>query len=177
MHRFDVRHARIVAALAAGSVLAAALSGCSAGQVAQTAKEQSAVNGSEVTINNMALRNIHLQAVQHGDFLRPGHRVDLVMVVANQSPDSDDTLVDVTTDIGPVTLSGNSRVPAGGVLFVGDDQNNKATGAVTAAENARATVTLDKPITNGLTYNFTFDFEKAGRGSVQVPISAPTKQP
>jgi len=180
VHRFDVRHSRIVVTLAAGGLLGAAvLTGCSSGQIAQTAKEQSAVNGAATTINNVALRNIHLQAVQNGDFLRPGHQVELVMVVANQSPDYDDKLVGVTTDIGSVTLSGNSRVPAGGVLFVGtaDDQNTKAAGAVAAAENAKATVTLDKPITNGLTYNFTFDFEKAGRGSVAVPISAPTKQP
>jgi hypothetical protein len=31
---------------------------------------------------------------------------------------------------------------------------------------------LTKPITNGLTYNFTFNFEKAGQASVLVPISA-----
>ena len=37
---------------------------------------------------------------------------------------------------------------------------------------AKATVNLSKPITNGLTYKFTFKFEKAGEASVQVPISA-----
>ena len=31
---------------------------------------------------------------------------------------------------------------------------------------------LAKPISNGLTYNFTFNFEKAGQASVLVPISA-----
>ena len=31
---------------------------------------------------------------------------------------------------------------------------------------------MAKPITNGLTYNFTFNFEKAGQASVMVPISA-----
>jgi hypothetical protein len=31
---------------------------------------------------------------------------------------------------------------------------------------------LAKPITNGLTYPFTFTFEKAGQASVMVPISA-----
>jgi copper(I)-binding protein len=35
-----------------------------------------------------------------------------------------------------------------------------------------AEVTLAQPITNGLTYNFTFDFEKAGEAKVAVPISA-----
>jgi copper(I)-binding protein len=180
VNRFDIRHSRTAAMLAAGGLLGAAvLTGCSSGQIAQTAKEQSAVNGATLTINNMALRNVHIQALQMGDFLQPGHKVDLVMAVINQSPDVDDKLVGITTDVGTVTLTGSSRVPAGGVLFVGsgEGQNRKAADAVATAENAKATVALDKPITNGLTYNFTFDFEKAGRGSVQVPISAPTKQP
>ena len=34
--------------------------------------------------------------------------------------------------------------------------------AVEAADAVKATVALTKPITNGLNYNFTFDFEKAG---------------
>jgi copper(I)-binding protein len=37
---------------------------------------------------------------------------------------------------------------------------------------ATAEVTLSKPITNGLTYNFTFNFEKAGQTTVAVPLSA-----
>jgi hypothetical protein len=38
-------------------------------------------------------------------------------------------------------------------------------------------VALDKPITNGPNYNFTFDFEKAGTVSLAVPISAPEGPP
>jgi hypothetical protein len=37
---------------------------------------------------------------------------------------------------------------------------------------ANAEVTLTKPITNGLTYDFTFNFEKAGQTTVAVPLSA-----
>ncbi len=40
------------------------------------------------------------------------------------------------------------------------------------ADAAEAMVALSKPITNGLTYNITFDFEKAGETTVVVPISA-----
>jgi len=42
---------------------------------------------------------------------------------------------------------------------------------------AKATVTLAKPISNGLLYNFTFNFEKAGQATLQVPISAGLAQP
>lgn len=176
MNHFDIRHSRTVATLAAGGLLGAVvLTGCSTGQRAQTSEQAPAVNGTAMAVHNMMLRNVHIQADQTGDFLQPGQTVDLVLVVTNQSPDFADKLVGITTDIGTVTVSGNSQVPAGGVLFVGtgNGQNRKAANAVEAADNAKATVELNKPITNGLTYKFTFDFEKAGSGSVQVPISAP----
>ncbi|MBI3693115.1 MAG: hypothetical protein HY239_21255, partial [Mycolicibacterium aromaticivorans] len=41
-----------------------------------------------------------------------------------------------------------------------------------SAQPAKAEVTLSQPISNGLTYGFTFTFEKAGQATVQVPISA-----
>jgi hypothetical protein len=40
------------------------------------------------------------------------------------------------------------------------------------ADAAKAAVALSKPITNGLTYNFTFTFERSGNTTVTVPISA-----
>lgn len=173
MNRFNT--SRHLAALAAvGLAGAIALTGCSSGQLSQTASQASAVDGSEATIQNVALRNIRIQATQTGDFLRPGQSVELVLVASNQSPDSADKLVRITSDIGPVTLSGDATLPVGGVLFVGtaDGQNSKAVAKVKAAKTAKATVALDKPISNGLTYNFTFDFENAGRTTVGVPISA-----
>jgi hypothetical protein len=44
--------------------------------------------------------------------------------------------------------------------------------AMGSATPATAAVTLTEPITNGLMYNFTFNFEKAGATAVAVPISA-----
>ena len=44
--------------------------------------------------------------------------------------------------------------------------------AAQATDAAKATLALSKPISNGLTYNFTFRFEKAGEATVVVPISA-----
>jgi copper(I)-binding protein len=163
--------AGLTALAASGLVGAVTLTGCSSGQLAQTASQASAVDGATVRIHNVALRNVHIQAVQTGDFLRPGAKVDLMLVAINESPDIADKLVGITTDIGKVTVSGDPRLPAGGALFVGtpDGQNRKA---VEAADTAKASVELTKPITNGLNYNFTFNFEKAGSASLAVPISA-----
>ncbi len=82
------------------ALLAAALSGCGAGQISQTANQKPAVNGNRLTINNVLLRDIRIQAVQTSDFIQPGKAVDLVLVAVNQSPDVSDRLVGITSDIG-----------------------------------------------------------------------------
>lgn len=178
MNRFDIClriSRRTVARLATSCLVAvAALTGCSSGQVAQTSVQDPAVNGASGVVGEVALRNVHIQAEQTGDFLRPPQTVELMLVTSNQSPDVADKLVRITSDIGTVTLSGDSRLPAGGILFVGTPtgQNIKALDAVESADAAKATVALTQPIANGLTYKFTFDFEKAGSATIMVPISA-----
>ena len=155
------------------ALVAALLSGCGAGQISQMATQEPAVNGNKVTFNNVALRDIRMQAVQTGDFLQPGRTVNLVAVAVNQSPDITDRLVSITSDIGTVTVDGDARLPAGGMLFIGKpDGQNVAPGPLQSNNAVKATVALAKPISNGLTYNFTFNFEKAGQASVLVPISA-----
>lgn len=115
MNRFKIRlglPARAVRVALAGAVagLAVLLSGCGAGQVSQMAVQEPAINRNKVTFNNVALRDIRIQAVQTGDFLQPGRAVDLVAVAVNQSPNTPDKLVGITTDIGTVTLSGDTRL-------------------------------------------------------------------
>ncbi|MCV7090439.1 hypothetical protein [Mycobacterium interjectum] len=155
------------------ALVAALLSGCGAGQISQMATQEPAVNGNKVTINNVALRDIRMQAVQTSDFLQPGRTVDLVAVAVNQSPDVADRLVSITSDIGAVTIDGDGRLPAAGMLFIGKPEGQSVAPGPLEPNNAvRATVALAKPISNGLNYNFTFNFEKAGQASVMVPISA-----
>ena len=155
------------------ALVAALLSGCGAGQISQMATQQPAVNGNKVTFNNVALRDIRMQAVQTGDFLQPGRTVNLVAVAVNQSPDITDRLVSITSDIGTVTVDGDARLPAGGMLFIGKpDGQNVAPGPPQSNNAVKATVALAKPISNGLTYDFTFNFEKAGQATVLVPVSA-----
>ncbi|MBP0656566.1 hypothetical protein J8J20_22085, partial [Mycobacterium tuberculosis] len=47
-----------VAAFAAGAALA--LSGCSAGQISQTANQASAINGNFADVEEISLRNVHI---------------------------------------------------------------------------------------------------------------------
>ncbi|MGV0697334.1 hypothetical protein [Mycolicibacter sinensis] len=172
MNRFN----RVVTALA----VAAALAGCGTGQISQSADQAPAVNGTSATVGDLALRDVRIQAAQDGDALEAGQTVDLLFVATNQSTDTGEELTGISSSIGKVSVVGGRSVPAGGVLVVsapaGPDlptaPASKALSEVSNASTAAATVTLDKAISNGLTYDFTFDFKNAGPVRMAVPISA-----
>ena len=131
------------------------------------------MNGTLATVGPIALRNIHLRAAQSTDYVKAGSSVELLFVAVNNSPDVNDKLLSVSSDIGTISLSGDTSVPANGVLVVGEPDGEIAPLEVAErADAVQAKVALSKPISNGLTYKFTFHFEKAGETSVQVPISA-----
>ncbi|MCV7346918.1 hypothetical protein [Mycolicibacterium rhodesiae] len=169
MNRLTNRLVAASAGLAAGALI---LTGCGTGQISQTADQQSAVNGATANVANIALRNVHIQAVQSGDALKPGRTVELIFAAANISPDTNDKLVTVSSDVGSVELTGNTSIPAGSSLIVGSADGQAEAAPMGSAQPAKAEVTLSQPISNGLTYGFTFTFEKAGQATVQVPISA-----
>jgi hypothetical protein len=158
---------------ACGLTAAVVLSGCGAGQISQTATQEPAINGTSANIGQIAVRNAHLRVDQTSDYVRPGSEVDLIFTASNNSPDVNDKLVSITSDVGTVTLTGDTELPATGSLIVGaPDGQITALESVETAEAAEAKVALSKPITNGLTYNFTFKFEQGGEGTFAVPISA-----
>ena len=163
---------RLVAASAGLAACGLILTGCGAGQISQTADQQSAVNGATANVENIALRNVHLQAVQTSDALKPGRTVELIFVAANISPDINDKLVSVSSDVGSVAVTGPTAIPAGTSLIVGTADGQPEVTALGSAAPTKVEVTLSQPISNGLTYKFTFDFDKAGQATVEVPISA-----
>jgi hypothetical protein len=174
VNRFKSRRSAVTVALAAcGLATAASLSGCSAGQVAQTATQEAAVNGTAATVGDITLRNVHLRAPQQSDYVQPGSEVELLFVASNESPDSADKLTSITSEFGTVSLTGDTSLPPQDILVVGEpDGQIAALEEAETADAAKAMVDIKKPITNGLTYDFTFTFEEAGQTTVPVPISA-----
>jgi copper(I)-binding protein len=174
-----------VALAACGLSAALALSGCSAGQISQSASQQPAVNGTLTWVGDpttgIALRNVHVRAPQTSDYVPAGSTAELLFVAVNESADKPDRLVSITSKIGTVSLTGDLRVPAGGTLIVGTpDGTPSALDATEGAGTAQATIALTQPISNGLTYPFTFTFERSGQKEVVVPISAgeaPRREP
>jgi copper(I)-binding protein len=181
VNRYESRTSAVTAyragLAACGLVAAVTLTGCAAGQIAQTANELPAINGTAATIGTTAagidLRNVHLRAPQTTDYIKPGSMVELIFVATNKSADKPDKLVGVSSDSGEVMLNGNTTVPAGGVLLVGTPDGQKQ--SLPRSEDANtsmAMVALTRPISNGLNYNFTFKFQNAGEKTIAVPISA-----
>lgn len=180
MNRLTTRTSIVTSGLAiCGLVAATVLTGCSAGQQSQTAAMEPAVNGTSATVDNIAVRDIRIRAAQTTDEVQPGKTVDLLFVALNQSPDVNDMLVGITTDIGRVTVTGDTKIPANGVLVVGTPEHQDAAplAEVATAGTAKATVTLTKPISNGLVYNVTFRFAQAGETTTTVPVTAGDEAP
>lgn len=173
MDRFRTRASVIVCALSAVLTLAA----CSAGQVSQVAQQESAVNGTKGGVGGIALRDVRIQAEQTTDRLTPGTTVDLLLVVANDSVDTDDTLLGISSDVGAVALAGDTAVAASSRLTIAPAGEAAELDAAGGQPTAEATVLLAKPISNGLTYDFTFNFAKAGQTTLSVPIDAGVDQP
>ena len=176
MRLFETR-ASAVALAACGLTAVVALTGCSAGQISQSASQQPAVNGTLAWVGTpetgIALRNVHLRAAQASDYVQPGSDVELIFVAINESADQPDRLVSITSPIGTVTVAGDAVVPGGKTLIVGTpDGQPSELGLTEDASTAEATVALTEKISNGLNYPFTFTFERSGQREMQVPISA-----
>ena len=94
-----------VAALAAGAALA--LTGCSAGQISQTATQVAAVNGTRTDVGQIALRNLHIvypaQGTEHNN--SKGGKAIIALSIINDSPSVPDELTSITTDIGTVKIT------------------------------------------------------------------------
>ncbi|ASO17997.1 hypothetical protein FHR81_005486 [Actinoalloteichus hoggarensis] len=104
--------ARLVpAALVAG--LALVVSGCSAGQITQTARKEPVINGINGDVGNMAVRDAQL-LFPPGDeqFYPAGSDIPLSLTLVNTGTTTD-RLVEVTSPSGLVELEGDTVIPGG----------------------------------------------------------------
>lgn len=170
-------HTSAVNLAVCGLAATVVLSGCSAGQVSQSASQQPAVNGTLAWVGSdtsgIALRNVHVRAAQQVDYVQPGSNAELIFVAVNESPDQPDKLVSITSTVGTVSFAGDTVVPGGKTLIVGTpDGQPSPLEATEDASSAKAILTLSEKISNGLTYPFTFTFARSGQKELNVPISA-----
>lgn len=185
-----------VAAFAAGAALA--LSGCSAGQISQTANQAPAINGNHADVENISLRNVHIVYPGEGYTNVAGGKALLALSIVNNSPATTDELTSITTDLGKVTITpaaGAKNVqigpgeivtsgPAGSTTSAGDhgddghgsDQaaaDQQGSAGQDAATPATIEITgLTQDIIPGLAYTVSFNFKENGTVQVQVPVDA-----
>jgi copper(I)-binding protein len=108
---------KLVPALAIGVSALLGVVGCSAGQVAQTAEMEPAVNGNMAQVGNMLLRDVMVAFPENGEPYRVGEEAPLVLTIANTGAE-DDELVGVTSPAGEVEIIGNPKIPARTALEV-----------------------------------------------------------
>jgi len=184
-----------VAAFAAGSALA--LSGCSAGQISQTANQAAAVNGNHADVENISLRNVYIVYPDQGYTNVAGGNALLALSIVNNSGETPDELTSITTDLGKVTVTpaaGEKTLKIGPQEIVtsapaatttagdhGEDDHGSEQAAdeqqgsagQDAATPAKIEITgLTKDIVPGLTYTVSFNFKENGTVQVQVPVDA-----
>ncbi|MET9027962.1 hypothetical protein ABZW96_20415 [Nocardia sp. NPDC004168] len=94
-----------VAALAAGAAIA--LSGCGAGQIAQTAEQVAAVNGNHADVGRIALRNVHIVYPSEGTAYNnaKGGKALIALSIINNGESVPDELTSITTDLGTVKIT------------------------------------------------------------------------
>src|SRR6476469_1736611 len=215
---------KLLPAVAVGVSALLGVVGCGAGQVAQTAEMEPAVNGNMAQVGKLVLRDVRVAFPDGGKAYAAGEDAPLVLTIANTGAD-DDELVGVTSPAGTVEIVGTAKIPARLALQVvrpADNPNapssepssetsetsktsessaSETTGAqpptstgeppssetsapvVTTTEDQTPDVvgTISLVITGltgdlpfGKTVPVTFEFAKAGRVTVSLPIGAPT---
>lgn len=152
-----------------------ALTGCSAGQNTQTGSQVATVNGANIDVGDIALRNVYL-AVDPEPTSENAPRPDaeLAFTAINTSDTTEDRLVSIDT---PAANSVNIAAdPATLVL-----QPHTALAAGQPIEQLEEPAAPDHPITviidlidsrvrPGLTIPITFTFDKAGSQTFRVPF-------
>jgi copper(I)-binding protein len=108
---------KLAPAMAIGVSALLGIVGCGAGQVAQTADMEPAVNGNMSQVGNILLRDVMVAFPESGEPYRAGDDAPLVLTIANVGS-ADDELTRVSSPAGDVEIIGNAKIPAGFALQV-----------------------------------------------------------
>ncbi|MET3808540.1 copper(I)-binding protein [Nakamurella sp. UYEF19] len=139
------------------------LTGCAAGQIAQTADQVAAIDGANGTVGVIGVRNA-LLATPDGTDHAKGSDVALQVWVSNDGVQAE-TLTGITTPAATaVKISGTATIPGQTLKdFTGTTVKITLTG-------------LTSGITYGESVPITFTFASAGKLTVNVPVEVPDQR-
>jgi copper(I)-binding protein len=178
-------------AVLAGAGAAALLAGCSSGQIAETAEVRPSVQGVNVDVGSLALRDLTVQ-YPDGRGYDKGSDAPLVVRIANNGGRAD-TLESVETDaaasvsfVGETTASASatpsgtpSGTPSATGAAAGPVRLNVALPAGQLVVLVRGTndyllvKDLRRALAPGQSLRLVFTFEHAGSVTVDVPVGVP----
>jgi copper(I)-binding protein len=163
-------------ALVAGAVVGAlALAGCGAGQIAQTAEQQAAVSGANVTAQHIEIRNAEIEFPVGGSqrlaAYTAGSAAPITRSIANDD-DLPDRLVSASSPVaGSVRITGDTTIPPHGALTA-----STTPGGVPGNTGLPIEMTLEglsQDVSPGLSYPLVLTFERAGNVTVDLPMGNP----
>lgn len=167
-----------------GAVCVLTLSGCGAGQQAQTANQVTASGGSAASVGSLMVRDAQFawsDPVPGGAVYPAGSDAALqVSIVNEKSPglDDGDRLVAVTSPVATGgRIVGEARIPDGQVLTAGYDQPVASIDLPGTRSVDIALLDLTTPLRAGLTYPVVFTFEYAGDVRLEVGVENPEVLP
>jgi copper(I)-binding protein len=134
---------KLVPAVAIGVSALLGVVGCSAGQVAQTAEMEPAVNGNSGQVGSLLLRDVVVAYPENGEPYRAGEDAPLTLTIVNVGGD-DDELTEVTTEAGEVEIVGNARIPGRTSLAVVLPADNPSASSAEATTTTTTTTTTEE---------------------------------
>lgn len=162
-----------------------ALTGCSAGQQAETSQQVANIEGANAEAKNMAVRDAKLAFPEKGAVYPKGSSAPVDVVLINEAPTSDRLLEVSSPYAASARVSGDTTIP-GRTRLYSDGEAAGSTEPSSAQQQQGGPVTkpqvnitltgLTQDIRPGTVIPVTFTFERAGEVTVQVPI-APSPKP
>lgn len=174
-HRSTRRPLAVTALIAACCATAAALAGCSAGQITQTDSQVAAVPGAFGDVgNNIALRNVLIHYPPSPDGTYPaGSSVPVLLTIANLGTSADELITVTSPAASQVLVLGTSTIPPG--TNVASTAGSTPAGAQSPLVVGELNIVLNtnQPLRAGLNTPVTFVFRDAGQVTVPVPMAPP----
>jgi copper(I)-binding protein len=144
-----------------------AIAGCEAGADAPTLEFHAAAFGAQTVFNGIKITNAFVLGAPNGSTVPSGSSASLFVSLYNNG-NSSDTLLSATAPGSAASISlsgGNVPLPANSVPV-----------NLTGPEPQVVLESLTRPLTGGSSIPVTFDFEHAGKVTLQVPVEAQSFQ-
>jgi hypothetical protein len=161
--------------VAARLVAGLALTGCGAGQIAQTATQQAAVDGASGDAgDDIALRGVLMPSSPNPSGSYPvGSSVPVLATIINSGGESDELVAVTSPMAGRVQVSGTVRIPPRRNIV--SDTDPSAPRSPLAAGKLVIVVVTAHVLRPGLNTPMTFQFRNAGQVTLPVPQVGPAQ--